>query len=152
MILQTKFHGEIELSEEETYRFDSGIPGFLEEKQFCLLTLDDTPFFVLQSIETKQVAFIMTNPFDVFRDYEVKLPDEVLSSLQIETEQEVVTFVILTIQDPFNETTANLQAPIIINRSNKTGKQLIMSGSEYRTKHRLFESPAEQGGSDACID
>ncbi|MFD6208039.1 flagellar assembly protein FliW [Peribacillus sp. NPDC060253] len=152
MILQTKFHGEIELSEEETYRFDSGIPGFLEEKQFCLLTLDDTPFFVLQSIETKQVAFIMTNPFDVFRDYEVKLPDEVLSSLQIETEQEVVTFVILTIQDPFNETTANLQAPIIINRSNKTGKQLIMSGSEYRTKHRLFEPPAEQGGSDACID
>ncbi|MGE7761807.1 flagellar assembly protein FliW [Peribacillus sp. NPDC097895] len=145
MILQTKFHGEIELPEEEIYRFDSGIPGFLEEKQFCLLTLDDTPFFVLQSIETKQVAFIMTNPFDVFRDYEVKLTDEVLSSLQIETEQEVVTFVILTIQDPFNETTANLQAPIIINSTKKTGKQLIMSGSEYGTKHRLIEPLVEQG-------
>ncbi|ASS94846.1 flagellar assembly protein FliW [Peribacillus simplex] len=146
MIIQTKFHGEIELAEKEIYVFESGIPGFLEEKQFCLLTLDDTPFFVLQSTEKKQIAFIVTNPFDVFRDYEVKLTDEVLSSLNIETELEVITFVILTIQDPFNETTANLQAPIIINSSKKTGKQFIMNASEYRTKHRLFEPPVEQGG------
>jgi flagellar assembly factor FliW len=146
MIIQTKFHGEMEIAEEKIYRFESGIPGFLEEKQFCLLTLDDTPFFVLQSLETKEVAFIVTNPFEVYRDYEVKLTDEVLSSLQIETEQEVVTFVILTIQDPFNETTANLQAPIIINGPKKVGKQFIMNASEYRTKHKLFEPPAEQGG------
>ncbi|MFE0504611.1 flagellar assembly protein FliW [Peribacillus butanolivorans] len=142
---QTKFHGEIEIAQENIYTFESGIPGFLEEKQFCLLTLDDTPFFVLQSIETKELAFIVTNPFEVFHDYEVKLTDEVLSSLNIETELEVITFVILTIQDPFNETTANLQAPIIINASKKMGKQFIMNGSEYRTKHRVIEPPAEQG-------
>ncbi len=112
------------MAEKEIYVFESGIPGFLEEKQFCLLTLDDTPFFVLQSIETKEIAFIVTNPFEVFHDYEVKLTDEVLSSLQIETELEVITFVILTIQDPFNETTANLQAPIIINSSKKIGKAI----------------------------
>ncbi|MEC0271750.1 MULTISPECIES: flagellar assembly protein FliW [Peribacillus] len=146
MILQTKFHGELELAEKEIYVFESGIPGFLEEKKFCLLALDDTPFFVLQSIETKELAFIVTDPFEVFRDYEVKLTDEVLSSLQIETEREVITFVILTIQDPFNETTANLQAPIIINGPKKVGKQFIMNASEYRTKHKLFEPPAEQGG------
>lgn len=146
MIIQPKFHGEMEIAEEKIYRFESGIPGFLEEKQFCLLTLDDTPFFVLQSLETKEVAFIVTNPFEVYRDYEVKLTDEVLSSLQIETELEVLTFVILTIQDPFNDTTANLQAPIIINSSKKMGKQFIMNGSEYRTKHRLIGPLEEQGG------
>ncbi|MFE4895586.1 flagellar assembly protein FliW [Peribacillus butanolivorans] len=141
---QTKFHGEIEIAQENIYTFESGIPGFLEEKQFCLLTLDDTPFFVLQSIETKELAFIVTNPFEVFHDYEVKLTDEVLSSLNIETELEVITFVILTIQDPFNETTANLQAPIILNSSKKTGKQFIMNGSGYMTKHLLIEPSVEQ--------
>lgn len=145
MNVQTKFHGEIELMANEIYRFESGLPGFLEEKQFCLLTLDDTPFFVLQSTKTKEVAFIVTNPFDVFRDYEVKLTDEVLELLQIETEQDVLTFAILTISDPFNETTANLQAPVIINGSKKLGKQFIMNGSDYRTKHRLIETPTEQG-------
>ncbi|MFJ7752887.1 flagellar assembly protein FliW [Peribacillus muralis] len=144
MNVQTKFHGEIELVTEEIYRFESGLPGFLEEKQFCLLTLDDTPFFVLQSTKTKEIAFIVTNPFDVFPDYEVKLTDEVLELLQIKTEQDVLTFVILTISDPFNETTANLQAPVIINGSKKSGKQYILTGTDYRTKHKLFEPPAEQ--------
>ena len=143
---QTKFHGEIEIKEEDIYRFESGIPGFLEEKQFCLLSLNETPFFVLQSIETKEVAFIVTNPFDTFRDYEVKLTDDVLSSLQIESEKEVMMFVILTIHEPFNQTTANLQAPIILNNDKKTGKQFIMNGSGYMNKHLLIEPlEVEQG-------
>ncbi|WP_285768109.1 flagellar assembly protein FliW [Peribacillus sp. SI8-4] len=145
MKVQTKFHGDIELAAEEIYHFESGLPGFLEEKQFGLLTLDDTPFFVLQSTRTREIAFIVTNPFDVFPDYEVKLTDEVLELLQIEKEQDVLTFVILTISDPFNQSTANLQAPVIINGSKKLGKQFIMSGSDYRTKHKLFEPRIEQG-------
>lgn len=146
MIRQTKFHGEIEIGQEDIYTFESGIPGFLVEKQFCLLPLEDTPFFILQSMKTKEVAFIVTNPFDVFPDYEVKLTDEVLSTLQIETEKEVVTLVILTIHDPFNQTTANLQAPIILNSHKKTGKQFIMNGSNYRNKHLLIEPlEVEQG-------
>ncbi|MGE7183720.1 flagellar assembly protein FliW [Peribacillus sp. NPDC006672] len=141
---QTKFHGEIEITQENIYTFESGIPGFLEEKQFCLLALEETPFFVLQSITTKEVAFIMLNPFDTFHDYEVKLTDEVLSTLQIEAEKEVITFVILTIHEPFNKTTANLQAPIILNSAKKTGKQFIMNGSGYMTKHLLIEPSVEQ--------
>lgn len=148
MIRQTKFHGEIEIGQEDIYTFESGIPGFLEEKQFCLLPLEETPFFVLQSIETKEVAFIVTNPFDTFRDYEVKLPDEVLSTLQIETEKEVITLVILTIHDPFNQTTANLQAPIILNSHKKTGKQFIMNGSDYINKHLLIEPLEVEQGED----
>ncbi|MFD6442221.1 flagellar assembly protein FliW [Peribacillus sp. NPDC060186] len=123
---QTKFHGEIEIAQENIYTFERGIPGFLEEKQFCLLALEETQFFVLQSITTKEIAFIMLNPFDIFHDYEVKLTDELLSTLQIEAEKEVITFVILTIHEPFNKSTANLQAPIILNSSKKTGKQFII--------------------------
>ncbi|MBK5443970.1 MULTISPECIES: flagellar assembly protein FliW [Peribacillus] len=141
---QTKFHGEIEIAQENIYTFESGIPGFLDEKQFCLLALEETPFVVLQSLTTKEVAFIILNPFDIFHDYEVKLSDEVLSTLQIEAEKEVITFVILTIHEPFKKTTANLQAPIILNSSKKTGKQFIMNGSGYMTKHLLIEPSVEQ--------
>ena len=146
MIRSTKFHGEIDIAEEDIYSFESGIPGFLEEKQFCLLPLEETPFFVLQSVEKNEVAFIVTNPFDVFPDYEVKLTEEILSSLRIETEKDVLTFVILTIREPFIQTTANLQAPIILNSHKKTGKQFIMNGSGYINKHLLIEPlEVEQG-------
>ncbi len=47
MKIQTKFHGEIEIKETDIFTFESGIPGFLDEKKFTLLPLDETPFFVL---------------------------------------------------------------------------------------------------------
>lgn len=144
MIKSTKFHGEIEIGQEDIYSFESGIPGFLEVKQFCLLALEKTPFFVLQSIENKDIAFIVSNPFDFLSEYEVKLTDEVLSSLRIETEKDVLTFVILTIREPFNRTTANFQAPIILNSRHKTGKQFIMSGSHYSIQHLIIQPPNEQ--------
>ena len=144
MKISTKFHGEIEINEEEIYTFESGIPGFLEERQFGLLPLDETPFFVLQSIKTPEVAFIMTNPFDVFPTYEVNLSDEVLADLQIQTEQDVTVFTILSVRDPFEQTTANLQAPIILNHTKKLGKQYIMKTDSYTTRHKLIPSPVTQ--------
>ncbi|MFJ8266891.1 flagellar assembly protein FliW [Peribacillus asahii] len=138
MRISTKFHGEIEINEEDIYTFESGVPGFLEENQFGLLPLDETPFFVLQSIKTQEVAFIMTNPFDAFPMYEVDLSDEVLADLQIQSEQDVAVFTILSVRDPFEKTTANLQAPIILNHTKKLGKQYIMKTGNYTTRHELI--------------
>ena len=115
MKISTKFHGEIEISDADIFTFESGIPGFLDEKKFTLLPLDETPFFVLQSVTTKEVAFIMMNPFDIFPTYEIDLSQDVLDDLHIESEQDVAVFVILTVRDPFEASTANLQAPVILN-------------------------------------
>ena len=145
MKIQTKFHGEIEIKTEEIYTFESGLPGFLEEKQFGLLPLDGTPFYVLQSVETPSVAFIVTNPFEVFPDYEVKLTDEILSALHIESEQDVLIFSILNIRNPFDKTTINLQAPVILNYDKKKGKQFIMNNSDYEIRQLFITPPKEQG-------
>ena len=86
MKISTKFHGEIEINETDIFTFESGIPGFLDEKKFTLLPLDETPFFVLQSVTTKEVAFIMMNPFDFFPTYEIDLSQELLDDLHIQSE------------------------------------------------------------------
>lgn len=144
MKIQTKFHGEIEINDEHIYTFHNGIPGFLEEKKFILLPLEETPFFVLQSVKTKEVAFIVINPFDVFPTYEVDLAQDVLDDLRIESEQDVVIFVILTVREPFEDSTANLQAPIILNLNSKLGKQYIMSTHQYTTQHQFIQSPVQE--------
>lgn len=139
MQITTKFHGELKINETEIYTFESGIPGFLEEKQFCLLALDETPFRVLQSISTPELAFVIVNPFEFFQDYEVKLSDEVLQELQIQTEEDVALFAILTVKAPFEETTANLQAPIIINTTNHLAKQYITNEKSLQTRQLLIQ-------------
>lgn len=144
MKIQTKFHGEQEIVKEEIIKFDHGIPGFLDEKEFYIFPLEDTPFLILQSIHTKEVAFIIADPFSLFPDYEFDLSEDVIQALKIEAEKDVAVFVILTVREPFNQTTANLQAPVIINQNKKLGKQHILNDSNYSIRHFIIKPPTVQ--------
>lgn len=145
MQIETKYQGTFEIKEESIITFSKGIPAFEDEKKFVLLPLEEgTPFFVLQSISTTDVAFIVLNPFEFVSNYQVKLPDVTLDMLEIEKEEDVATFVVLTVKEPFSETTANLQGPIIINVNKQLGKQLLLSDSDYKTKHPIFKEAALQ--------
>ncbi|MBU8731777.1 flagellar assembly protein FliW [Cytobacillus oceanisediminis] len=144
MNIQTKFHGVQEINQDDIINFPSGIPGFLEEKEFYILPLEGTDLFVLQSVKTPEVAFIVTDPFVLFPQYEFDLPKEALEKLEIQTDKDVATFAILTVRDPFEETTANLQAPLVINQTKKIGKQIILNQTPYQTKHEIM-TPQDQG-------
>jgi flagellar assembly factor FliW len=139
-MIQTKYHGEIEINKEEILLFEKGIPGFLGEKEFIILPLsDDGVFSVMQSVVTPYVAFVVANPFQFFQDYDFQVEDSIVEELGLDSEKEVVVFSILTVTDPFEKTTANLQAPIVINSSNQKAKQLILNNGNYKTKHSIFQ-------------
>lgn len=146
MKIQTKYHGEIEIEPSNVIHFEQGIPSFLEEKQFYILPFaDEGPFFIMQSVQTAGLAFVVVSPFDFFSDYEVKLSDPVIEALQIKGQEEIVIFTTLTIQEPFQNTTTNLQGPIVINDKKKLGKQVILADSPYKTKHLLTSQLVQVG-------
>lgn len=147
MNIKTKFHGKQEIAAEDIIHFEMGLPGFPNEKEFCILPMEDTPFLVMQSVQTTEVAFIIMEPFQIFPGYEFDLPDEILEGLNVKSDKDLAVFVILTVQEPFNKTTANLQAPIILNQANRKAKQYIINRSSYTTKHLIIQPPiqTEQG-------
>lgn len=146
MKIQTKYHGEIEIDPAKIIQFNSGIPSFLDEKEFYILPFaEEGPFLIMQSVKTPGLAFVIVSPFDFFRDYQVKLSDQVIETLKIESEENVAIFSILTIQEPFQKTTANLQGPIVINDKKKLGKQVILADSPYKTKHLLTSQLTQVG-------
>lgn len=139
MKLNTRYHNEVEIKEEEILHFEKGIPGFPEEMKFVILPLnEDGSFSVLQSIETVGLAFVIASPFSFFPGYDFKLEDSVVEELEIKSENDVVVYSILTVEDPFEKTTANLQAPVIINKVSNKAKQVILVDEKYKTKHNLF--------------
>ena len=141
MKIQTKYHGEKEIQQEEVLTFSNGIPGFEREKKFVLLTFpDNNVFYVLQSVSTPDVSFVVTDPFSFFIDYHVKIDDATIEALSIKAEADVTLLTILTVRDPFEETTANLQAPIVINKKTHSGRQVILTGTPYETRHNLFQA------------
>lgn len=90
-------------------------------------------------MKTAGLAFVIVSPFVFFKDYDFNLDESVVEALDITSEKEVAVFVILTVKDPFQQTTANLQAPVIFNVEKKMGKQVILTGTSYETRHIIFQ-------------
>ncbi|USK91627.1 flagellar assembly protein FliW [Rossellomorea marisflavi] len=147
MNIQTAYHGSITVNDEDLLSFPQGVPGFHEEKQFVLIPLEDNNWFqILQSTMTPDLAFITTNPFLYFSEYDFELDAANLEQLSNPTTADIQVLAILTVKDPFNESTANLQAPIIINTANKSGKQVILTNTNYRTQHQILAQPDGKKG------
>ncbi|MED4402758.1 flagellar assembly protein FliW [Metabacillus fastidiosus] len=139
MMIQTKYHGEISIEENEILKFEQGIPGFNDEKDFILIPLEQgSPFLILQSMQTAELGFVVVNPFQFTADYEFDLSESDKEILEIKSEKDVEVYTILTVKERFEETTANLQAPLIVNRNQNKAKQIILNEQKYSIKHNLF--------------
>ncbi|MBS2970672.1 flagellar assembly protein FliW [Metabacillus sp. KIGAM252] len=139
-MLNTKYHGEVEVDDSQILKFAAGIPGFASEKEFVILPLEEgSPFLILQSATTAELAFVVTSPFLFFKDYEFDLDQNIVEALKIEDVNQIQIMVILTVQDPFEQSTANLQGPIIVNEQTKQAKQVILNHPSYKTKHSIVQ-------------
>lgn len=155
MKLETRYLGEIEVDKSNTINFPAGIPGFLNEKEFVLIDLPENPVFqILQSARSEAIAFVVASPFYFYPDYAFDLDANILESLQIERENDVVILVIATLKNPFEKSTLNLKAPLIINSKNKRGKQYILNMDDYPSKAPIVLSDSINGkeNGDACIN
>lgn len=135
MYIQTKYLGELSIKEEQVIHFLDGLPGFPNETRFVLLELPENPFFnILQSIHTKDVAFIVTSPYHFYKTYAFDLSPSIIEKLQIETESDVNVLTIVTLATPFSKSTINLKAPLILNIKKQYGKQYILNETDYPIK------------------
>ncbi|MBO1511744.1 flagellar assembly protein FliW [Metabacillus bambusae] len=145
MEIQTKYHGGLTVKEDDFIHFETGIPGFSDEKKFILLPLDkESPFMIMQSQKTPELGFVVVNPFLFFQDYEFELQDNDKEVLKITSEEDIQIITILTVKDPFAESTANLQAPIIVNQHKNIAKQIILNNTTYTPRHKIIQETIQK--------
>lgn len=138
MKIETRYFGEMELDESSVLQFAHGIPGFPEEKKFVLLNIPDNPAFqILQSVQNKNLAFVVTNPHLFYKDYAFDLDDGTVAQLDIQKPEDVAVYGILTLQEPFEQSTINLQAPVVIHTKNRQAKQVVLNTKDYHTRHPI---------------
>lgn len=149
-ISTTRF-GEVAVDQEKIIRFAHGLPGFEEERAFVLVPYDEkSPFVFLQSTQTPELAFLLTNPFLFFPDYAVELDDDTLAQLELADEKDVLVYGIVTVPGGcVPDMTLNLLAPIVVNTRAQAARQIVLDKSAYKTKHPLFTermAAEEKGG------
>lgn len=146
MVIETKYHGKVTVQAEEVIAFPEGLPGFPEEKSFVVLPFSaESPFFILQSTNRPALAFVTADPFLFFEDYSFSLSEAARLILEMEDAHQAAVYVILTLREPFQESTANLKAPVVINHQRGKGKQLILNDCDYSMKQVLTERHAGSG-------
>ena len=141
MKIQTKYFGEIEIEEGMIIEFPEGVLGFPNSSSFVMLEMPDNPSFkFLQDVHNSYVSFLTVSPWDFFKDYEMDINDEELAAIGIaeDKDKEFSAHLIVTLGKTFEQSTANLLAPIMINITDKLGKQFILEGHDYGTKHKLL--------------
>ncbi|MGG4439869.1 flagellar assembly protein FliW [Brevibacillus fortis] len=123
--------------------FEDGIPGFSHLQFFQLMQEEESPFFLIQSTEDKDVGFWVVDPFVFFPSYEFSLSSVTKETLRINESSPVAVFSIVTIREN-NQTTVNLKAPIVVNLSNRMGRQVILQEDSYSIRQQLIEQPATE--------
>ncbi len=122
-------------------QFKEGLPGFEAYKTFVLIEDESNkPFGTLQSTEQEAVQFVVVDPFQLFKDYEFDLAETACEDLQISQEEELLIRSIISVRGETGEASVNLVAPIVVNRAKRVGRQVILTNTQYSTRHRLFES------------
>jgi flagellar assembly factor FliW len=142
MEVATKAYGRIEVDERQQLRFPVGLYGFEDYRDWVLLDAQQPPFYWLQSLDDAQIAFVLINPYLFRPDYVLNIPDEDLGAIDDPEQEDILVFAIVTIPENYTEITANLQGPLIVNRSARIGKQCISLDQRWETKHPIVREMA----------
>ncbi len=138
--LETVRFGPIQIVKENMLNFPEGMIGFADLKQYILLAHGDqkNSFFWLQSIDDLSLAFPVVDPSLFTRDYKIQIPIQDMASVQLTDEKQAEVLVVATIPPgEKKELWLNLQAPVVINKSKRLAKQIILDADDYPLRFKV---------------
>jgi flagellar assembly factor FliW len=138
MHVHTTRFGTVDLDEKRIITFPAGLLGFSSFKSFALLQPDDDGvFFWLQSLESPELAFVVTDPTLWVNDYEASIRREQMEELGLSKLDSAQVFVIVNRYG--QALTANLQGPLVVNLANHKAMQLVLADKRWTTRHEIVQ-------------
>lgn len=136
MQVQTTRFGTVDLDEKRIITFPAGLLGFSSYKNFALLQPNDEGvFYWLQSVESPELAFVVSDPTLWVNGYEASIRREQMEELGLGRLEDAQVFVIV---NKYGQTlTANLQGPLVINLTNQKAMQLVVADKRWTTRHEI---------------
>ena len=141
MKVNTSRFGTLDIPENKIIHFPDGLYGFEKETEFTLLPFNpnvESPMEWMQSLKSSHLAFVITDPYLYLLDYKLKLSEEDKKRVKLEGQELFLTRTIVTIPENYLEMTANLIAPLVINKDKGIAKQFVLTSMDYDTRHYLL--------------
>ncbi|WP_229067934.1 flagellar assembly protein FliW [Actinoplanes sp. DH11] len=106
------------------------MPGFPSHREFALVRLnDDGLLYAFTSLEDPELRFLVAPPEPFFPDYAPEIENQVFAALNTKDPDRLLLLTVITAGT--DETTANLLAPIVVDRDSMRAMQVVLTGSNY---------------------
>ncbi len=144
MTVVTQRFGEVSYTEADVFEFPWGLPGFSDLRRFLALSLAEQPNFVwLQSVDDPKIALPAADPWQIFPDYEPRMPAYATEALELQSAEDFTILCIVVVTKDAQEMTMNLMAPIVLNLKTRRARQVMLESSSYSVKTAIPRKQAE---------
>lgn len=140
--IHSERYGELQVAEEQVYRFDKGIVGWQNVHRYALIPLEDMPFYLLHAVE-ESVSFFLIPADQAVADYGFHIDDDTVQLLGASQAGEISTLLIVNIVE--DKLYVNLKAPVLLAPQRRAGVQFIIHEMDYPLRYPLNQ---ESGGAD----
>ena len=115
------------------------LPGFPEAKEFTLEPVEEQAgvLSILRCTDQPGLEFVVAVPEVFFPDYAPEIDATTADRIGISEAEDALVFVILTVAENIQNTTANLMAPVIVNRHTGDALQALLVSSNYEIRTPL---------------
>lgn len=132
--------GALKLSEDDIVYFPEGLLGFSDFKKFVFVNdPQDDVFMWLQSCERKEIAFPIIEAGFIVDPRSLVLTKQDRDKLGLEDEEHASFYCMVRVASEATGMTANLKAPIVINKRDHVGYQLILSDQKLQVQYPVFD-------------
>lgn len=129
--------GPLEIRVDTIITFATGLPGFEALRRFALVETQRDELVWLQSVDEPSLTFLLADPFVLVPGFEVDLPASDLAAFGATVDREALLVLAVVQLDGGMPVAANLQSPIVIDRAQHQGRQVVLPDSRYGMQHAI---------------
>lgn len=130
----------VEVDPSDIFELNPGLAGFERLHRYAIIPEVDSPVEWLQSLEDPTVAFATIEPFLFYPEYAFELSDHDCEDLGLRVPQNAIVRCLLTLSTSAEQITANLLAPLVLNRETCKGRQVILPDSNLSMRFPIFQT------------
>lgn len=128
-------YGKLELEEQQIYRFETGVVGLPDIKEYALFPMEGTPFFVLHALE-EEMSFVLLPANQALEDYSFQLNGEMTDMLGVQSPEEVAVLLVVNIAP--DQLYVNMLAPVLLSPHSLRGCQYIIRDQDLPIRQPLL--------------
>lgn len=136
LAIESQQLGPLQVPKSQVLNFPGGVFGFPAARGFCLVAVrPGSRFQLLQSVERKDLAFVVCNPQLIDPAYPLDLARELALPL-LEPDEGIGVTCIVTVPPPPGAKTINMVAPLVVGATSHRGTQVILPAN-YDVRHPM---------------